>query len=94
MTDESETFSNSPIITYQYRDGLIDFPPHRIPSIHSGLRLYLQPNTRQDVEDILFMTDCIYWSDITQAIKLLAPQNSLYSLKGETEISVDCRGKG
>ena len=81
MTDESETFSNSPIITYQYRDGLIDFPPHRIPSIHSGLRLYLQP-TRQDVEDILFMADCIYWSDITQAIKLLAPQNPVYlSLK-------------
>lgn len=88
MTDESETFSNSPIITYQYRDGLIDFPPHRIPSIHSGLRLYLQP-TRQDVEDILFMTDCIYWSDITQAIKLLAPQNSMYSsLKGKAEKSV------
>ena len=79
MTDESETFSNSPIITYQYRDGLIDFPPHRIPSIHSGLRLYLQP-TRQDVEDILFMADCIYWSDITQAIKLLAPQNPVYLL--------------
>ena len=39
------------------------------------------------------MTDCIYWSDITQAIKLLAPQNSLYSLKGETEISVEAQGK-
>ena len=26
MRDESETFSNSPIITYQYRDGLMDSP--------------------------------------------------------------------